>query len=390
MAAAILFSAEEREEALIDEVVNTALNQIVARWPTQGQLLLPENIFFYHAPLGQKPAGLPPEILNFSLGNSEFFQQGREFHVGVREHQGERFYLLYDTQVHEARLESNYYAVLIGVVILSALGLLAGHFLAANLLRKLSALTRSVQQHEPIDLSAQQDVELMVLARAIHDAREQNMQLLQREREFTAHVSHELRTPLTRIRTTAELLQELNADLPIAFTERLQHIELAADEMQQRLHALLFLARELRATQLIRLNLRDEVAQSLSGFKGQKPQITRINSVDEDAWIDADPQLLRMLLDNLLSNALRYTQTGQIELFWQQGALRVRDTGQGMSQQALQRVRLPFERASHLADGFGLGLAIVNRICEAMDWPWLIESQLGEGTQIRVQIQAIP
>ncbi|WP_373974332.1 HAMP domain-containing histidine kinase [Chitinibacter sp. SCUT-21] len=385
LAFAILTATQEQEEELIDEIVNATLNQIQTRWPIQGELLLPKNLYFYHAPLGQVAAKLPAEINQFGLGNTEYYEQGREYHVGVREYRGERLYVLYDTQDHELRLTATYIGVIWAVVLLSILALLVGYFFAGSILRQFNALTAAVEFDLPIDVSQVRDRELGVLAQAISESREQKAQLLLREREFTAHVGHELRTPLTRIRTSAELIRELGA-LSKSDQERAMQIEAAADEMEQRLSALLFLARDLRSINLAQINLRQALETSLQQVAEQKPQIQRLLNVDAAVWILADPQLLKMLIDNLLSNALRYTQAGQIRLDWLQGQLILSDTGQGMAEQDLHRVTLPFERASSLPDGSGLGLAIVMRICDALGWQLQIQSRLEHGTKISIQM----
>ncbi|WP_157314284.1 sensor histidine kinase KdpD [Chitinibacter sp. GC72] len=387
LAASLLMSAEESEEALIDEVVNTALNRIESQWPIQGSIVLPQNLEFYHAPIGQLPPGLPAEVASLAVGNSEYYEQSHEFHVGIREYGGERLYVLYDTARHEERLATIYLGVGVAVVVLALLAGVIGHVLAGTILKQLSALAQAVEHDRPLPLDAAHDDEVSVLAQAIHAHRLEKAQLLQREREFTAHAGHELRTPLTRIRTSAELLRELSA-LSAADLQRVQQIEAAADEMQARLSALLFLARDLHASQLQRLNLHAAVAESLQQFAAQKGEIVRSNRIAAQLMIDADPALLKMLLDNLLSNALRYTQSGQIVIDWQDGVLTIADTGVGIADNDLHRVQHTFERASPLPDGFGLGLAIVGRICAALGWEWRIDSQPGQGTRVQIGIAA--
>lgn len=387
MAVSLLLSAQERQEELIDEVVNSTLNQIEARWPIAGQLLLPKNLYFYHAPIGQVPRGLPVEISRFAVGNAEFYERGHEFHVGVREHAGVRLYLLYDTRDHQERLADIYFGVTVAVLVLSALGLALGSFFSGSILRQLSALTHAVQNDLPLDTAILRDQEVAILATAVSDARAQMAALLQRERDFTAHVGHELRTPLTTIRTSAELVREL-ANLSDANLARVAQIEVAADEMQARLTALLFLARDLRAMQLGPLNLNCAINDALSHFAAEKPHIRRQNTVPPQVQIAADPQLLSMLLDNVLGNALRYTQTGEVVICWQDGVLRISDTGLGFEAAESARLFEPFERASAIPDGFGLGLAIVQRICEAMGWQCALHSHPGVGTEMRIAITA--
>ncbi|QLG89626.1 HAMP domain-containing histidine kinase [Chitinibacter bivalviorum] len=387
LALAILISSQEREEQLIDEVVNRTLDGLTAQWPIKGQIYLPSTLYFYHAPMGQIPAGLPAALANYAIGDGEYVSNGKEFHVGVRELAGERFYVLYDTQVHEQRTQNAYIGVLFAVMVLSLLALGLGYFLAGTILQQLTRLTESVELGKELDTSAALDREVAILAQAIARSRHENQLLLQRERDFTSHVGHELRTPLTRIRTSAEFLRE-TAQLAVPELKRLSQIEGDVDEMQSRLTALLFLARDIRAVNPVRHDLPLILDAVLAGFAEQKPQVQRQVQLQGDPHIVADPQLLGMLLENLIGNALRYTEQGHIRVSWQDGVLTVSDTGAGIANEDCDRVMQPFERASAVSDGFGLGLAIVQKICDAHGWHCRLQSQIQVGTALTIDTEA--
>ncbi len=387
-ALALSMAAEEREEELIDEVVNTALDSAITQ--TKGaQLLLPKHLQLFHAPQGQTPTQLPPELLTFPIGNSEWYQADVEYHVGVREKNGERWYLLYNTTEHERRLSNLHLWLVMAALGVIALAWIFGHYLANSLLSQLARLTQSVQNDTPVELSDAMDEEIAILAQRIAQARNAQIQLLARERQFTAHLSHEIRTPLTRIRTSAELLLDTLLDTsPPPLRGRIDKIILSVDEIEGKLRGLLLLARGVALGQTSKLCL----AAALNAAEQRLPESKRAlhwrNEVATDVMVEADAELLALLLDNLLSNAWRYTEQGSVTASFAAGELTICDTGCGIAADALPHVFEPFRRASDVAEGHGLGLAIVAAICNRMGWHYHITSELGQGSSVVIRFQA--
>ena len=383
---ALSTAAEEREEDLINEVINTALDGITAQ-PESTHLLLPKHLQLFHAPLGQTPAQLPPELLKFPIGNTEWYQDDMEFHVGVREKYGERWYVLYNTEEHERRLSNLYLWLFMTALGVIALAWICGHYLANSLLTQLARLTQSVQNDSAVELSDTMDAEIEILAQRIAQARDAQTQLLARERQFTAHLSHEIRTPLTRIRTSAELLLDTT---PPPLRARIDKIVHSVDEIDGKLRGLLLLARGVALGQTSSLSL----AAALNAAEQRLPETKRAlqwqNLVAADVRVEADPELLALLLDNLLSNAWRYTEQGSVTASFAAGELTLRDTGCGIDAAALPHVFEPFRRASDVAEGHGLGLAIVAAICNRMGWRYRIESEVGQGSSVVIGFGAKP
>nr|WP_314901166.1 HAMP domain-containing sensor histidine kinase [uncultured Deefgea sp.] len=382
-AIALSMAAEEREEDLINEVVNTALDGIIAQ-PATANLSLPKHLQLFHAPLGQTPAQLPPALLKFPLGNAEWYQGDLEFHVGVREANGERWYVLYNTEEHERRLSTLHLWLLMTALGVIGLAWICGHFLANSLLAQLARLTQSVQNDTPVDVSEAMDEEIAILAQRIAQSRDAQIQLLARERQFTAHLSHEIRTPLTRIRTSAELLLDTS---PPPLHGRIDKIVNSVDEIEGKLRGLLLLARGVALGKMSNLYL----AAALNAAEQRLPDTKRAlqwqNQVDADIQVKADPELLGLLLDNLLSNAWRYTEQGSVSASYAEGELTVSDTGCGIDPAALPHVFEPFRRASDVAEGHGLGLAIVAAICNRMGWHYHIHSEVGQGSSVVIGFQ---
>lgn len=378
-AMALFATTEEREEDLIDEIVNTALDNQVRRGGGESAMTarnLSSRIAFYRLPQGKSPPEMPREFAHKQAGNYEWFVGDTEFHVGIRDDNGERLYLLYDATEHEERLDQMFWSLAFGLVVLSAISLWLGYWLAGRMLYQFERITARLQDDDTTILNESDlDREVALLAGALDRYRQRNQELLAREREFTANVSHELRTPLTRIRTSAELLAE-EANLSERSRTRADRIIKSVDDMESRLGSLLFLGRELAPAARVPVNVLRAVETCLAQFRsgGTAPGVTLESDIAPDASIHADPTLLHLLLDNLVGNAVRYTPHGTIRVVFRDGVLTVSDTGIGIAPEHLGNVFQRHYRASDQPGGLGLGLSIVRRVCDAHGWQWDIES----------------
>jgi two-component system phosphate regulon sensor histidine kinase PhoR len=215
-------------------------------------------------------------------------------------------------------------------------------------------------------------------------------------RDFVANVSHELKTPLTSISGYAETLL---AERPDEATERqfLETILANAHRMQRLVDDLLDLSRiesgrwqpELAAVDLA--ELAGEVWADIAG-RVARLEVAFQTAIGEGAEsLLADPEGVRIVLRNLLDNAVRYTPSGGRITFRSTSAdggiaLQVEDTGSGIPQEHLSRVFERFYRVdpsrSRAEGGTGLGLAIVRHTVEAHGGRVGIESELGTGTRV--------
>lgn len=383
---AALFAIGEAQEAdLIDEVIDSALDSVIVQGMSSPRGVLGENLTVYRAPIGAIPAGMPAPVAALPAGLHEWVTGGTEYHIGIREHDGERFYLFYDETGYARRMAWLYWSLGIGGVLLSLLSLTLGYRIARSLLRQFEHLTAGLAQGEGPLSRPDQDREVALLARALDDYRARNAALIAREREFTANVSHELRTPLTRIRTSAELLAEGVQD----DGSRAQRIVLAVDELERRLKGLLFLARGDATPPLRTVDLRPFVDGLLEPYREscEARGIALDNCIPAQAAVDVAPDLLALLLDNLVRNAVQYTERGSIVTRFDDGWLSVRDTGIGIAQDQQQRVFERHFRAGNTGDGSGLGLAIVREVAARCGWRCEIDSHPGKGTEVRVRIR---
>jgi two-component system phosphate regulon sensor histidine kinase PhoR len=213
-------------------------------------------------------------------------------------------------------------------------------------------------------------------------------------RDFIANVSHELRTPLTSIRGYAETLIESDGLLNDSAREFLQVIRRNAERMGRLTEDLLVLARVESGEEKLDLRPHDArqlLAESASSMqenaRAADVELTVENIPD---WlVMADSYAVHQVFGNLISNALRYAQSGKkiiIGAHEQAGGIEffVRDFGPGIASEHLPRIFERFYRVdkarSRESGGTGLGLAIVKHIVLNHGGAVRVESAVGHGT----------
>ena len=259
--------------------------------------------------------------------------------------------------------------------------------LAANQ-KALEMLTENLEQ-----LIRQRTAEL-------EKSNEDLMQANQVKSDFISIVSHELRTPLTSIKSFAEILDDEVTDPEAKRCLRIINEE--ADRLNRLINDILDL-QKIEAGRMVwrdeKVNLVDLARAALETFSGAyaTKQIGLVlNAHDLTLCAIADSDKLRQVLANLLSNALKYTSVGKVEVsvarVWdiQSKAphlqIAVADTGSGLAASQLERIFEHFyqvdDAQSRKVQGTGLGLAICKQIIDHYQGRLWAESELGRGTTI--------
>lgn len=217
---------------------------------------------------------------------------------------------------------------------------------------------------------------------------------------FTSNASHELRTPLAVVLSNAQvgLLVPLEPDQQ---RNHLEQIVEATKSMSTLVSNLLLLARHsgrvapesLKDVDLT--SLLHELAEFYSTQATAKQLKLKSDLPQQSVELEAEPDLLRQAVGNLLINACKYTPSGgtvQLRLFTQShwAVIQVSDSGIGISQTDLPHIFERFYRVdtkqSRQAGGFGLGLAIAKQLIEAHGGQISVTSVVGQGSTFQIEL----
>jgi len=222
--------------------------------------------------------------------------------------------------------------------------------------------------------------------------------------EFIDNVSHELRTPLTAIIGYLETL----IDEPILETPNNRKFVHVAHQHAERLSRLVDDLRSLSEIESGKVVLRggavrlkdlvDEVSEMFQP-EIQKKHLHMTNRIEVEATVWADRDRVIQILLNLVDNAMKYTPEGGSISFQahkknERMLLHVNDTGQGISSTDLPRITERFYRVdrarSREEGGTGLGLSIVKHLVQLLGGQLRIQSELGKGTTIEIDLPVPP
>ena len=216
---------------------------------------------------------------------------------------------------------------------------------------------------------------------------------------FSYSVSHDLRAPVRVVDGFARILKEdYSPQLDRIANDHLDRILSAAARMNAMIDAMLSLA-QLSAKPLARqpVNLSQLAAYILEDLRRGQPERVVHTDVESDLQVLGDPTLMRQLMENLLSNAWKYTgKTAgariEVRAVVQDGqrVFEVQDNGAGFDMRSSERLFGLFQRLHSANDfpGTGVGLASVQRIVRRHGGDIWAESQPGQGSRFRFTIKA--
>lgn len=219
---------------------------------------------------------------------------------------------------------------------------------------------------------------------------------------YLVAVSHEIRSPLNAIYGYAQLLER--GDL-VTGAEAGAMIRRSVDHLTNLAESLLEISRIESGVLTVRSDLIDVRAlldQVAAMFRAEALVkglfLTTTIAPGLPAWVKSDARRLRQILINLVSNAVKYTETGGVEIVLayrsQVATIDVIDTGIGIDQAEIERVFEPFERGSASAvqakPGIGLGLAITRVLTEVLGGELRATSTAGSGSRFRLRLMLPP
>ena len=238
------------------------------------------------------------------------------------------------------------------------------------------------------------------------DLRNQNEHLLeaiQSRKMFIDNFSHELKTPLQIISGYSELMKEgLTSEnetekfSAIIYNET-QHMKKLIEDLLSLSQVSSLQTKDMPAMDVSIKELTIELFDKLEPLA--KKNHIKLTVVGDEACVYANRELMSMLLNNLIMNAIRYNKTGgevvvSIDQREASVVFTVRDTGIGMTQENMKHIYERFYRAdksrSKETGGTGIGMAIVKHIILLFHGTINVESELGKGTIFTVELPQIP
>jgi signal transduction histidine kinase len=275
---------------------------------------------------------------------------------------------------------------------------LVSFMLSWSITRPLKKLGIASRQFAQGDLHTHIDARLLNRADEVGDLA-QNISYMMRkiqqtisaQKQLLHDVSHELRAPLARLQVAAELIQQREEKSSVY----IQRIHAECERMDQLIQRILNFARlEETAAAFVSLDLRRLLQAQIDNLLFENPRRTiRFVPPPAELFVNGDPHLLGEAVDNILRNACKYTrEESPIDVHLSsapQGiTLIIRDYGDGVAAEDLDKLTTPFYRSGNRmhGDGFGLGLSIARRAVEKHGGTLAVENHPEGGFQVRLEL----
>lgn len=215
--------------------------------------------------------------------------------------------------------------------------------------------------------------------------------------DFVSNVSHEMKTPIAVIKNYAELLsmEHVSDEERREYGKSIEEAALRLSSLISNILRLNKLENQKIDAQIERYDLGGQLEEYILQYEElwDEKELELTVNLEENAVVCADRELLGLVWNNLISNAIKFTEKGgsvEVSLSTGGGAVEVSvaDTGCGMSEESMRHVFDKFYQGdtSHSKEGNGLGLALVKRVIELMEGEIRVESKEGVGSIFTVRL----
>jgi signal transduction histidine kinase len=260
-----------------------------------------------------------------------------------------------------------------------------------ELARKATILERLAGEIRELNVSLEAEVEKRTAE--LRAAQQAAQEASEAKSRFLANMSHELRTPLNAVIGYAEMLEEEAAEKEVqSFIPDLRKIRGAARHLLALINDILDLSKIEAGKMSVEPEifdvraLIDEVVHAVQPAVEKNQNTLVVNCPAGELRMRSDQTKIRQCLLNLLSNAAKFTRSGQIavnvEVEDERIVFCVSDTGPGMSPEQTGRLFAPFTQVHNARrnEGTGLGLAITRALCDLLEGKVRVESETGKGS----------
>jgi len=385
------------DDHLIDSRLNEELEHFISHYQRYNDFPTPRSPYITaYAGTGNMPLYVLDMAEGLAEGLHEAYSENEEYHIAIRKlpDQQTLLYLLYEVsalEFTEKRKLSIRLVLIAGIVLIMVLGWWIGWLTSRMVIAPVAHLSELVNKTGPdklpTDLSKTFfDDEVGVLAKALEQAMQSVETFVEREHQFSRYASHELRTPVTIIKGAVVLLKKKLSGKDEPAYRPLKRIERSVTNMENIIETLLWLSRDdVAVDKDQRLAIGAIVQETIEQNRyllGNKP-------IDMEFVPEDDPQLsipapiFQIMLTNLIRNAIQHTASGNISVIVKDDRVIVSDTGAGMDPDALRLDTQPHSGGAGYK-GFGIGLSIVTRLCNRLDWKLEFDSKTGRGTTVQL------
>ncbi|MBL3827302.1 MULTISPECIES: sensor histidine kinase [unclassified Marinobacter] len=348
-------------------------------------------------PTGKSDSELPSYFQGLNLPHADEFEENgvtKQVFAKEIENPAGQLYLAQDTTILESR-QGLIQWILLGITGVMFFAAFFFSRVSANyIVRPLKRLTHEIQSIEPSKNmrrcnSDYDDREIADIADSFNRFLSELESHIERERSFVKLASHELRTPLAVISGALEVLDQ-RGDLSGANQKTINRIRTTTHAMKDDIEVLLALARsEDREETNRRFSVYRLASDLVADLEQGTPQYqgrVKLKGDDKEAIV-APPSLVRMLLRNLIQNALRHTRS-DVEITIKTGEIIVRDFGTGLPIEKLEQFseadkRLFGVKQTGNFKNSTFGLLIVRMVAERLGWTLELLQSNHEGTEFR-------
>lgn len=263
-----------------------------------------------------------------------------------------------------------------------------------NSLDKLKMFTQDYNLDSEIRIHNEENfIEFSILQKSFKNMLSRLEEQSQSQSNFVNNASHELKTPIFVLKGYVDMLNDWGKNDKEVLDESLIILKKEIQNMQDLTEKLLFLAKSKNlVVEKKSVNLDTILKETIDNLNFAYPdQLINYSSVE--IFIDSDDALLRLLFKNLIENAIKYGNNSPVNVILEKGRkikVIIQDFGLGISKEALPHIFERFYREDEARNreikSYGLGLSIVNEILSLLDIDIQVDSELGKGTKITLEM----
>ena len=263
-----------------------------------------------------------------------------------------------------------------------------------NSLDKLKMFTQDYNLDSEIRIHNEENfIEFSILQKTFKNMLIRLKEQSQMQIDFVNNASHELKTPIFVLKGYVDMLNDWGKNDKEVLDESLIVLKKEIQNMQDLTEKLLFLAKSKNlVVEKKSVNLDTILKETIDNLNFAYPdQLINYSSVE--IFIDSDEALLRLLFKNLIENAIKYGNNNPVNVILEKGRkikVIIQDFGLGISKEALPHIFERFYREDEARNreikSYGLGLSIVNEILSLLDIDIQVDSELGKGTKITLEM----